>query len=171
MLGPSSVVMCLTMAVAVTISLPEISSTVLPNSHTRVKRCSCNNWMDKECIYFCHLDIIWINTGSQMLPYGLGSPKRRRKRASNRCQCKDVKDNTCNGFCQNTAWATADNKPRSSKEIIPVNNLSVKTSQVHLLRVLRDAAAYNTQVAYARKRFSGITSTLPLVSTVWKRKR
>ncbi|RXM92136.1 Endothelin-2 [Acipenser ruthenus] len=28
----------------------------------REKRCSCNNWHDKECIYFCHLDIIWINT-------------------------------------------------------------------------------------------------------------
>lgn len=28
----------------------------------RTKRCSCNSWEDKECIYFCHLDIIWINT-------------------------------------------------------------------------------------------------------------
>lgn len=28
----------------------------------RTKRCSCNNWDDKECVYFCHLDIIWINT-------------------------------------------------------------------------------------------------------------
>lgn len=30
--------------------------------HIRTKRCSCNNWDDKECIYFCHLDIIWVNT-------------------------------------------------------------------------------------------------------------
>lgn len=28
----------------------------------RSKRCSCNSWLDKECIYFCHLDIIWVNT-------------------------------------------------------------------------------------------------------------
>lgn len=28
----------------------------------RTKRCSCNSWLDKECIYFCHLDIIWVNT-------------------------------------------------------------------------------------------------------------
>lgn len=31
-------------------------------SHIRTKRCSCNSWDDKECIYFCHLDIIWVNT-------------------------------------------------------------------------------------------------------------
>lgn len=30
--------------------------------HVRTKRCSCNSWDDKECIYFCHLDIIWVNT-------------------------------------------------------------------------------------------------------------
>ncbi|NWT60431.1 EDN2 protein, partial [Erythrocercus mccallii] len=37
-----------------------------PESHLaappRSKRCSCNSWLDKECIYFCHLDIIWVNT-------------------------------------------------------------------------------------------------------------
>lgn len=37
-----------------------------PESHLaappRTKRCSCNSWLDKECIYFCHLDIIWVNT-------------------------------------------------------------------------------------------------------------
>nr|1EDN_A Chain A, ENDOTHELIN-1 [Homo sapiens]1V6R_A Chain A, Endothelin-1 [synthetic construct]5GLH_B Chain B, Peptide from Endothelin-1 [Homo sapiens]6DK5_A Chain A, Endothelin-1 [Homo sapiens]6DK5_B Chain B, Endothelin-1 [Homo sapiens]8HCQ_L Chain L, Endothelin-1 [Homo sapiens]8HCX_D Chain D, Endothelin-1 [Homo sapiens]8IY5_L Chain L, Endothelin-1 [Homo sapiens]8IY6_L Chain L, Endothelin-1 [Homo sapiens] len=21
--------------------------------------CSCSSLMDKECVYFCHLDIIW----------------------------------------------------------------------------------------------------------------
>lgn len=30
--------------------------------HVRTKRCSCNSWDDKECVYFCHLDIIWVNT-------------------------------------------------------------------------------------------------------------
>lgn len=28
----------------------------------RSKRCSCNNQLDSECHYFCHLDIIWVNT-------------------------------------------------------------------------------------------------------------
>lgn len=30
--------------------------------HLRFRRCSCNSWLDKECVYFCHLDIIWVNT-------------------------------------------------------------------------------------------------------------
>ncbi|XP_066447734.1 endothelin-2-like isoform X2 [Eleutherodactylus coqui] len=150
-----------------------ISSTVPPNWHTRVKRCSCNNWMDKECIYFCHLDVIWVNTGSQMLPYGLGSPGRRRKRASARCQCENMNDGTCNSFCQNTAWTIANSKPiKSSKERSPVSNfLNMKKSQVHLLHVLRDVAEHNKQVAYIRK-YSSITAPkLPSDSTIWKRKR
>ncbi|XP_075706675.1 endothelin-2 [Rhinoderma darwinii] len=171
MLGAGSVAMCLAVAVTATISLPEISSTVPPNSHARIKRCSCNNWMDKECIYFCHLDIIWVNTGSQMLPYGLGSPRRRRKRASARCQCGDVKDRTCNSFCQKTSRANADRKSSSTQEIIPVNNFLNMKSQVRLLRVLRDVAAFNTHVAYVRKDFLITTSNLPSDSTMWKRKR
>ncbi|XP_073522493.1 endothelin-2 isoform X3 [Phyllobates terribilis] len=101
MLGAGCAAMFLAVAATATISSPDISSAVPAGTHMRVKRCSCNNWMDKECIYFCHLDIIWINTGSQMLPYGLGNAGRRRKRASARCQCEDVKDSTCNSFCQN----------------------------------------------------------------------
>lgn len=31
-------------------------------SHLRPRRCSCSSWLDKECVYFCHLDIIWVNT-------------------------------------------------------------------------------------------------------------
>lgn len=31
-------------------------------SHTRTKRCTCYSYKDKECVYYCHLDIIWINT-------------------------------------------------------------------------------------------------------------
>lgn len=69
--------------------------------HVRVKRCSCNNWDDKECIYFCHLDIIWVNTPSKLLPYGLGSPlsHRRRRRSADRCECLNPADRTCSGFC------------------------------------------------------------------------
>ncbi|XP_044144097.1 endothelin-2 isoform X1 [Bufo gargarizans] len=170
MLAAGCVAMCLAVAVTATISLPEISSAVPPNSHPRVKRCSCNNWMDKECIYFCHLDIIWVNTGSQMLPYGLGSPGRRRKRASARCQCGKAKDRTCSRFCQNTTWATADSKLRSSKEISPANKFLNMKSQVRLLRAFRDVASYNTQVAYFGKQFSTNASKLPSDSKAWKRK-
>ncbi|XP_073420269.1 endothelin-2 isoform X1 [Dendrobates tinctorius] len=172
MLGAGCAAMVLAVAAVATISPSDISPAVPPGSHTRVKRCSCNNWMDKECIYFCHLDIIWINTGSQMLPYGLGNAGRRRKRASARCHCADVKDTTCNSFCQNPARAFADSKPRFIKELIPVNNyINMKKSQVRLLRVFRDVATYNKQVVYTIKYFSSTATKLPSDSTMWKRKR
>ncbi|KAM7138863.1 endothelin-2 [Macrochelys suwanniensis] len=72
--------------------------------HPRTKRCSCNSWQDKECIYFCHLDIIWVNTPGQTAPYGLGSPPRRRKRSLNRCECSHAKDSICATFCQAKPW-------------------------------------------------------------------
>lgn len=28
----------------------------------RARRCTCFTYKDKECVYYCHLDIIWINT-------------------------------------------------------------------------------------------------------------
>ncbi|XP_043915945.1 endothelin-2 [Protopterus annectens] len=71
----------------------------------RVKRCSCNNGDDTECVYFCHLDIIWVNTPGKTVPYGLGGPRhRRRRRSLNRCECTDFKDNTCTEFCQLKTW-------------------------------------------------------------------
>ncbi|XP_038017056.1 endothelin-2 isoform X2 [Motacilla alba alba] len=46
----------------------------------RSKRCSCNSWLDKECIYFCHLDIIWVNTPGYLrslkLPVSSGASVR-----------------------------------------------------------------------------------------------
>jgi endothelin-1 len=66
--------------------------------------------MDKECVYFCHLDIIWVNTPEHVVPYGLGSPRSKRslkdlyptKAADqkNRCQCACQKDKKCWNFCQ-----------------------------------------------------------------------
>lgn len=41
---------------------PPLQSHLGTAAHLRTKRCSCNSWLDKECIYFCHLDIIWVNT-------------------------------------------------------------------------------------------------------------
>uniref|UniRef100_A0A4W4FZB8 Endothelin-like toxin domain-containing protein n=1 Tax=Electrophorus electricus TaxID=8005 RepID=A0A4W4FZB8_ELEEL len=72
-------------------------------SRVRTKRCSCSNWMDKECIYFCHLDIIWVNTPSKIVPYGLGSPLSRRRRSTGRCVCDNPGDLTCSTFCHTQA--------------------------------------------------------------------
>uniref|UniRef100_A0A3B3SW13 Endothelin 2 n=1 Tax=Paramormyrops kingsleyae TaxID=1676925 RepID=A0A3B3SW13_9TELE len=65
----------------------------------RAKRCSCSNWLDMECIYFCHLDIIWVNTPSKTIPYGMGSPLSRRRRSAGRCECVDSADQACAAFC------------------------------------------------------------------------
>ncbi|XP_055067979.1 uncharacterized protein [Misgurnus anguillicaudatus] len=65
----------------------------------RTKRCSCNNQLDSECHYFCHLDIIWVNTPSKTTVYGLGSPLARRRRSTGRCFCASPTDPTCNSFC------------------------------------------------------------------------
>lgn len=76
----------------------------------RSKRCSCSSLMDKECVYFCHLDIIWVNTPEHVVPYGLGSPRSKRALENllptkatdreNRCQCASQKDKKCWNFCQ-----------------------------------------------------------------------
>ncbi|KAM8790411.1 endothelin-1 [Rhynchonycteris naso] len=81
------------------------------STHRRPKRCSCSTLMDKECVYFCHLDIIWVNTPGHIVPYGLGSPSRSKRSLrdlfpteatdqGNRCQCASQKDKKCWNFCQ-----------------------------------------------------------------------
>ncbi|XP_030066941.1 endothelin-1 isoform X2 [Microcaecilia unicolor] len=76
----------------------------------RSKRCSCSSLMDKECVYFCHLDIIWINTPERTVSYGLGGPRSKRalrhkvygnlSGLQNRCSCANQKDKKCSSFCQ-----------------------------------------------------------------------
>ncbi|CAL8259675.1 unnamed protein product [Boreogadus saida] len=68
-------------------------------SHHRTRRCSCNSRQDSECHYFCHLDIIWINTQSKTTIYGLGSNVARHRRAPGRCFCASPTDRTCSSFC------------------------------------------------------------------------
>ncbi|XP_007950908.2 LOW QUALITY PROTEIN: endothelin-2 [Orycteropus afer afer] len=69
-------------------------------AHLRPRRCSCSSWLDKECVYFCHLDIIWVNTPGQTAPYGLGNPPRRRRRSlPRRCECTSARDPACATFC------------------------------------------------------------------------
>ncbi|KAJ7415249.1 Endothelin-1 [Willisornis vidua] len=77
----------------------------------RARRCSCSSLLDEECVYFCHLDIIWINTPEKTVPYGLGGPSRSRRslkdmvqdtltEPGSRCQCANQKDKKCLNFCQ-----------------------------------------------------------------------
>ncbi|XP_029898017.1 endothelin-1 [Aquila chrysaetos chrysaetos] len=79
--------------------------------HRRARRCSCSSLLDEECVYFCHLDIIWINTPEKTVPYGLGGPSRSRRslkdtvpemlaEPSSRCRCANQKDKKCLNFCQ-----------------------------------------------------------------------
>uniref|UniRef100_A0A8C7D7G9 Endothelin-2-like n=1 Tax=Oncorhynchus kisutch TaxID=8019 RepID=A0A8C7D7G9_ONCKI len=74
----------------------------------RTKRCACNNQLDSECHYFCHLDIIWVNTPSKTTVYGLGSPLSRRRRSAGRCVCADSDDHTCTSFCQDSTQNKRD---------------------------------------------------------------
>ncbi|XP_031735560.1 endothelin-2 [Anarrhichthys ocellatus] len=66
-------------------------------AHRREKRCSCENQKDKECIFFCHIGIVWVNTPSHVVPYGFGSV--RLKRELGRCLCSHTQDNECVSFC------------------------------------------------------------------------
>ncbi|KAK5855468.1 hypothetical protein PBY51_005569 [Eleginops maclovinus] len=108
--------------------------------HVRTKRCSCNSWDDKECIYFCHLDIIWVNTPSKLLPYGLGSPLSRRRRSAERCQCLNPADQTCSGFCQKSS-----EKPRTHTVQPSVDSAGANSNK--LLASLRSRVKTNTVVA------------------------
>ncbi|XP_055020136.1 endothelin-1 [Boleophthalmus pectinirostris] len=66
----------------------------------RSKRCACSSLLDSECHYFCHLDIIWVNTPSKTSVYGLGIGPSRRRRSTTRCYCANANDHTCFSFCQ-----------------------------------------------------------------------
>ncbi|XP_062292269.1 endothelin-1 [Scomber scombrus] len=83
------------------------ASTVTQRRHVRTKRCSCATFLDKECVYFCHLDIIWVNTPERVVSYGLGNAPRTRRAVSDsmatstgpRCRCLRENDSTCRNFC------------------------------------------------------------------------
>ncbi|KAK9526228.1 hypothetical protein VZT92_014939 [Zoarces viviparus] len=113
-----------------------------PHQHrVRTKRCSCNSWDDKECIYFCHLDIIWVNTPSKLLPYGLGSPlSRRRRRSAERCECLNTADETCSGFCHESS-----KNPRTNVMGPLVESTSTISNK--LLESFRSVVKSNTAIA------------------------
>nr|XP_057940883.1 endothelin-2 isoform X2 [Doryrhamphus excisus] len=83
------------------------SSDDVPLPRMRSKRCACSSVLDSECHYFCHLDIIWVNTASKTTIYGLGGTlsRRRRRRSAGRCTCENVDDLTCAGFCHHKGAA------------------------------------------------------------------
>uniref|UniRef100_UPI00398F0A62 endothelin-2 n=1 Tax=Pristiophorus japonicus TaxID=55135 RepID=UPI00398F0A62 len=135
------------------------------NRHLRRdKRCSCNNLRDKECIYFCHKDIIWINTPGKTTPYGLGSPATRRKRSTPRCECADSKDRMCSRFCQLDKSRGSSIQPKAGSTSTRYQNpaqhqtLSSSTKQhhrtesAHLVRILRQIALSNIRTVQ-RKHF------------------
>ncbi|KAM9339863.1 endothelin-1 [Symphorus nematophorus] len=86
------------------------ASTATQGRHVRTKRCSCATFLDKECVYFCHLDIIWVNTPERVVSYGLGNAPRTRRSVTDsmatsssggpRCKCFSENDNTCRNFCR-----------------------------------------------------------------------
>ncbi|XP_061574284.1 endothelin-2 [Cololabis saira] len=93
----------------------------VPLHHVRSKRCACSNVLDSECHYFCHLDIIWVNSPGKTIVYGLGNARRRR--STDRCTCANLKDQTCTNFC--------DFKPDTK---------STKSHQLNLVSILIAAA-------------------------------
>ncbi|CAJ1083569.1 endothelin-2-like [Xyrichtys novacula] len=107
----------------------------------RTKRCSCSSWDDKECIYFCHLDIIWVNTPSKLLPYGLGSSQSgRRRRSADRCECRNPADKTCLGFCH-----TSQDNPRT-RDLNPLDE-SASMNRNKLLDSFRSMVKTNMAIA------------------------
>ncbi|XP_045384112.1 endothelin-3 isoform X2 [Lemur catta] len=105
--------------------------------HHRSRRCTCFTYKDKECVYYCHLDIIWINTPEQTVPYGLsnyrGSFRGKRsvgpfqgnwqpsKQTPLRCACVERDDKACVHFCTqtldvNSNWRTADKPDKEEEE-------------------------------------------------------
>ncbi|NXD87622.1 EDN2 protein, partial [Halcyon senegalensis] len=144
-------------------------------AHPRTKRCSCNSWLDKECIYFCHLDIIWVNTPGHTAPYGLGSPPRRRKRSLARCQCSRSRDNICATFCQaKPGYLQTLKLPESSGASVKSPQSSgVRPSHRGLLRALRDLVASRLQFRQHQHRSlrNAQPTVLPWKKNIWKKKR
>ncbi|XP_054618353.1 endothelin-2 [Dunckerocampus dactyliophorus] len=93
--GSASSLMSPTEQEGLTVEGPTVQ--LVQTAHPRARRCSCENHKDKECIFFCHIGIVWVNTPSDVVPYGFGSGRLRRE--VGRCTCTHVRDIHCMGFC------------------------------------------------------------------------
>ncbi|KFP21724.1 endothelin-2 [Egretta garzetta] len=144
-------------------------------AHPRTKRCSCNSWLDKECIYFCHLDIIWVNTPGHTAPYGLGSPPRRRKRSLSRCECSHSRDHVCATFCQaKPGYLQSLKLPVSSgASMKSPQGGGMRCSHHSRLRALRDLAISSLRLSkhqhHAQR--NAPPTVLPWKKNIWKKKR
>eukprot|EP00062_Callorhinchus_milii_P002943 gi/632940003/ref/XP_007883903.1/ PREDICTED: endothelin-3 [Callorhinchus milii] len=82
---------------------PPVTAIAAPSSRSRYKRCTCYSYKDKECVYYCHLDVIWINSPERIVPYGLSNVQRYKRSASGdvrRCSCTNSRDRQCGHFCE-----------------------------------------------------------------------
>uniref|UniRef100_A0A9R8NMR2 Endothelin-2 n=1 Tax=Equus caballus TaxID=9796 RepID=A0A9R8NMR2_HORSE len=137
-------------------------------SHLRPRRCSCSSWLDKECVYFCHLDIIWVNTPGQTAPYGLGNPPRRRRRSlPRRCECSSARDPACATFCHRRPWADAVAVPGSDSPEDTFQAGKTWTTAGELLQQLRGISAAN--IRFARRQQEAIRAPRPTPSRRRKR--
>ncbi|XP_032270693.1 endothelin-2 [Phoca vitulina] len=128
--------------------------------HLRPRRCSCSSWLDKECVYFCHLDIIWVNTPGQTAPYGLGNPPRRRRRSlPKRCECSSGGDPTCATFCHQRPWAEAVVVPGSGSpaDVFQAGRTWMSTGE--LLQQLRNISA--AKIRFARRHQDSVRELRP----------
>nr|XP_046256860.1 endothelin-2 [Scatophagus argus] len=111
----------------------------VPTHRVRTKRCACSSMLDSECHYFCHLDIIWVNTPSKTTIYGLGSSLSRRRRSIGRCTCANPDDKTCTNFCYHSS------ETASSKKL-------VKRRQLNIVSILRAVASRSKIDSGAQKK-------------------
>ncbi|XP_034731352.1 endothelin-2 isoform X2 [Etheostoma cragini] len=96
---------------------PEVEAgDLVPAQRVRTKRCSCSNLLDSECHYFCHIDIIWVNTPSKTIVNGLGSALSRRRRSTGRCSCANHDDQTCTNFCHHGSAASSSKTAQDSAD-------------------------------------------------------
>ncbi|XP_004591578.1 endothelin-2 [Ochotona princeps] len=124
------------------------SSARARGTHLRLRRCSCSSWLDKECVYFCHLDIIWVNTPGQTAPYGLGNPPRRRRRSlPKRCECSSVGDPVCATFCHRRPWTEAVVVPGGQSLANTFQTGKTWSTSGKLLQRLRDVSAAKIRFA------------------------
>lgn len=99
-----------------------------PVARRRAKRCTCYTYKDKECVYYCHLDIIWINTPEHTVPFGMssyqGSLRLRRSAGTERvrigvetqrCVCVLYSDLDCSSFCKSSQKRPHTAAPKTDK--------------------------------------------------------
>ncbi|ELV12374.1 endothelin-2 [Tupaia chinensis] len=137
-------------------------------AHLRLRRCSCSSWLDKECVYFCHLDIIWVNTPGQTAPYGLGNPPRRRRRSlPRRCECSSARDRACATFCHQRPWVEGEALPGSQAPAHQSQTDKARAIAGGLLRRLRNVSA--AKIHFAEQERMAVMWPRPTPSTRRKR--